>query len=524
MASDTHRRRWAILAVLCVSVLLVTVDNTIVNVALPSIGRQLRASTGTLQWVVDAYSLVFAGLLLVGGNLADRLGRRLVLQAGLAAFVATSLGAAVAASSAQLITARAAMGVAAALVYPSTLALLSNVFTDPRERATAIGIWAGVSGLAVAVGPLAGGVLLDHFGWNSVFFFTAALGSVALVLNRIELPESVDPAPGRFDPLGALMSVTAMTALVYTVIEAPARGWRSTTTLAGFAASLAVVAGFVAWESHRPSPLLDVSLFTNARFSTGAAAIALAFFGLFGFIFLITLYFQAIRGYSPLRAGIATVPFAAITGAMSPVAIVLMKRFGTKCIVASGLAMMSAGFVVAATITTTSGYWGRIIISMALMAAGLALTSGPASEAVVGAVPAAKTGAGSAVNDTTRELGGALGVAVIGSVFASRYAPDVSASLARLGLHGPAVNSARGSLIAGLASAARLPVGLRTPATDAVHHAFMAGMSAGSLAAAGVTALAALTAAICLPAQATSAQTGDQASAARLERVPTPAA
>ncbi len=505
--TNTHHKRWMILAVLCVSVLLVTVDNTIVNVALPSVGRQLHASTSALQWVVDAYSLVFAGLLLVGGNLADRVGRRRVLQAGLVGFVASSLVAALASSTGELVAARAAMGVAAALIYPSTLALLGNVFTDARERATAIGIWAGVSGLAVAVGPLSGGLLLDHFAWNSVFYFTVALGLIALMLNWALLPESRDPAPGRFDPLGAVGSVAAMVLLVYTAIEAPTRGWGSATTLGGFAGAIVIIAAFIAWETRRPDPLLDVRLFTNARFSAASGAIALAFFGLFGFIFLITLYFQAIRGYTPLHAGLATVPFAAVTGALSPVAIVLMRGLGTKRVVAAGLALMSAGFLLATTINLQSAYWGPVILSMALMAAGLALTAGPASEAIMGALPPAKAGAGSAVNDTTRELGGALGVAVIGSIFASRYATQIHASLTKLGLHSSTLSTAQGSITAGLATTAHLPAALHTPAIAAVHHAFISGLSAASLLAAGATALGALAALVYLPAHASNQST-----------------
>lgn len=495
-------RRWAVLAVLCLSVLLVTVDNTIVNVALPSISRELGASTGALQWVVDAYSLVFAGLLLVGGNLGDRLGRRRTLQAGMAAFVVTSVAAALAANTAELVAARAAMGAAAALIYPATLALLTNTFTDARERATAIGIWAGVSGLAVAVGPLSGGLLLDHFRWSSVFWFNVALGVVAVVLNGRFVTESRDARPGRFDVAGALLSVVSMLLLVDTVIEAPTRGWTAPLTVAGFVLALGLVAVFVCWELRREHPLLDVRIFASARFSAASGAVALAFFGLFGFIFLVTLYFQAVRGYTPLRAGLATVPFALVTGALSPVAIALMKRFGTKLVVAAGLALMSGGFLVAATITVDAAYWGRIVVSMALMAAGLALTSGPASEAIMGALPADKAGAGSAVNDTTRELGGALGVAVIGSVLSSRYTPEVASGLDRLGVSGSALHHATGSLTAGLGTAAHLPPALQGPAVDTVRHAFLTGLSAGSLAAAAATAAAAVVALAFLPARA----------------------
>jgi len=226
-------RRWWILAVLCLSVLLVVVDNTIVNVALPTVSKDLHASTEALQWIVDGYTLTFAGLLLVGGNLGDRLGRRRILQFGLALFGLTSVGAALAHTSAELIAARAAMGVAAALIYPATLAILNNVFAVPRERATAIGIWSAVSGLAVAIGPVSGGVLLRHFSWSSVFYVNVPLVVVALLAGRLLLPESRDPRAGRFDPLGALLSVAGITLLTWSIIEAPRHGWGSAATVGG---------------------------------------------------------------------------------------------------------------------------------------------------------------------------------------------------------------------------------------------------------------------------------------------------
>ena len=297
-------RRWWILAVLCLSVLLVVVDNTIVNVALPTISRDLHASTEALQWVVDGYTLSFAGLLLVGGNLGDRLGRRRFLQLGLALFGLTSIGAALAQTSGELITARAAMGVSAALIYPATLAILNTVFTNPRERATAIGIWSAVSGLAVAIGPVSGGVLLRHFTWSSVFLVNVPVVLIALVAGRLLLPESRDPKAGRFDPLGAALSMAGVGLLVWTVIEAPKHGWGSGTTIAGFAGSLLILALFAVSQLRRPDPMLDVRLFRNPRFTAASGAIALAFFGLFGFIFLITQYFQIVRGYDPLKAGL----------------------------------------------------------------------------------------------------------------------------------------------------------------------------------------------------------------------------
>ncbi|HXW87642.1 MAG TPA: DHA2 family efflux MFS transporter permease subunit [Streptosporangiaceae bacterium] len=498
----TDSRRWWILAVLCLSVLLVVVDNTIVNVALPTISRRLAASTQDLQWIVDAYSLVFAGLLIVGGNVSDRLGRRRALQAGLVLFAITSVSAALSRSTGELIAARAAMGVAAALIYPATLALLTNVFTVARERATAIGIWSGVSGLAVAIGPVTGGLLLRHFAWSSVFLVNVPIVAVALVAGMWLLPESRDPRAGRFDPLGALLSVAGVGLLTWTVIEAPTHGWGSAATIGGFAGSALALAAFVGWQLRRPDPMLDVRLFRNMRFTAASGAIALAFFGLFGFIFLVTQYFQLVRGYDPLRAGVATLPFAIVTGAVSPIAITLMKRVGTKAVVAAGLALMSAGFVVAVGTGVDSAYWGRIIVAMALMAAGLGLTSSPATEAIMGALPLGKAGVGSAVNDTTREVGGTLGVAIVGSVLSSAYGSHLGSGLASVGVPAPVAAQARQSVAAGLAVAAHLPAGLRELAMAAVRAAYMAGFHQGSLVAAGATAIAALAAVIFLPARA----------------------
>jgi DHA2 family multidrug resistance protein-like MFS transporter len=501
MDMEKHPRRWWMLLVLCLSVLLVTIDNTIVNVALPTLSKDLAASTSQLQWIVDSYTLVFAGLLLVSGHLGDRFGRRRILQIGLALFGLTSLGASLATDTQQLIAGRAAMGAAAALVFPATLGLLSNIFTDARERATAIGVWSGIAGLAVALGPVSGGLLLEHFSWNSVFLVNVPLVVLALAAGWRLLPESRDHAPGRFDPVGAVGSIISVGVLVWTVIEAPTYGWTSGTVLTGFAAAAALMVAFVTWEARREHPLLDVKLFTNLRFSAASGAITAAFFGLFGFIFLITQYFQTVRGYGTLHAGVATLPFAFVTGGVSPIAIVLMKRFGTTRVVAAGLGLMSAGFMLASGSAVDSAYWGRIVASMVLMASGLALTTGPATDAIMGALPRAKAGAGSAVNDTTREIGGTLGVAVVGSVMSSLYGPHLADSLGALGVPSAAVDAARESVVAGLAVVGQLPASVQATAADAVRQSFMDGLQAGSLVAAGATALAAVGVLIFLPAR-----------------------
>lgn len=516
-----YRRRWWILAVLCLSVLLVVVDNTIVNVALPTISRDLNASTTDLQWIVDAYTLVFAGLLLVGGNLGDRLGRRRMLQAGLALFAVTSLAAAVSRTSGELIAARAAMGVAAALIYPATLALLNNVFTDARERAMAIGIWSGVSGLAVAIGPVSGGLLLRHFAWGSVFYVNVPIVIIALIAGRLLLPESRDPKAGRFDPLGAVTSAAGISLLTWSIIEAPRHGWATPATIGGIAGALAILALFAVHQARRPDPMLDVRLFRNPRFTAASAAIALAFFGLFGFIFLITQYFQAVRGYNPLHAGVATLPFAIVTGGLSPVAIIAMKRAGTKLVVTAGMLLMSGGFVVAATTPQGGSYWGQIVIAMALMAAGLAFTASPATDAIMGALPPDKAGAGSAVNDTTREVGGTLGVAIVGSVLSSAYGSHVTSALAHLGAPHAITSLASQSIESGLGVAAHFPPALQATASEAARQSFMTGLHGGSWVAAAATVVGALLALAFLPSRPGALAEAEPTSTVPANTVPT---
>jgi EmrB/QacA subfamily drug resistance transporter len=496
------RSPWLILAVLCASVFIIVVDGTIVNVALPTFVRELGATTSQLQWIVDAYVLVFAGLLMAAGSIGDRFGRKGTLMIGMAAFGVTSIMAAAATTPAQLIVWRAAMGVGAALIFPATLALLVNVFTDARQRAIAISIWAATSGLAVALGPVTGGYLLEHFFWGSVFLVNVPVIVVAMVAIWRVVPTSRDDTIRRFDPLGIALSIAGVSVLVWAVIEGPKHGWTSPTSALAFGTAVALLASFVRWERRSDHPMLDVSVFTNMRFTAGSIAVAFAFFALFGFIFMVTQYFQFVRGYGTLEAGVRTVPFALFTGLAAPLSAKLAERFGTKAIVAAGLTSMAIGFAWTAGDTATTSYW-LIVGQMLFMGGGLGLVNAPATEAIMGALPPAKAGVGSAVNDTARELGGTLGVAIIGSLFASIYSTRLGELLTGGPVPADAQRIARDSVGAGVEVARRAgeQAGPQAGAAvkSAIDTAFMAGFRVGSWVSAGVVLVGAIIAFRWLP-------------------------
>ena len=419
-AEAGHPRRWAVLAVVSLSMFVTVLDGTIVNIALPTLTTELGASTRQLQWIVDAYLLVFTGLLLAAGGLGDRYGRRLSLVAGLIAFGVTSVVAGSADSANSLIGARALMGIGAAFIFPATLAIITNVFTDPKERAAAIGVWSGVSGLAVAAGPIVGGWLLEHFWWGSVFYINIPVVVVAVGAALVLVPESRDRHVPRLDTPGLILSVAAIGSLVFTIIEAPEWGWLAPETLAGFAAAGATLIGFVIWELRVAHPMLPVRIFENLRFSAASIAVTSAFFALFGFIFLITQYFQLIRNYGPLEAGVRTIPVAASIAIAAVLSPKVVERVGTTRVVVTGLLSMTAAFFWVSAASATTPYL-EIVGQMILLGAGLGMTTAPATESIMGSLSLDKAGVGSAVNDTTRELGGTLGVAVVGSVFNSIY-------------------------------------------------------------------------------------------------------
>jgi EmrB/QacA subfamily drug resistance transporter len=490
------RKRWPALGVLCLSLLAIVVDNTIVNVALPTLVRDLDADVAALQWVVDSYTLVFAALLLLAGALGDRFGRRHALLGGLALFGGASACAAYAGGVDGLIVARGVMGAGAALIMPATLSLLVGIFTDTRERALAIGIWAATAGLGVALGPVAGGILLEHFWWGSIFVVNVPLTAIALLLGHRLLPESRDPGARRVDWTGAALSGLGLVALVWAIIEAPSKGWTSVPVLAAAALASVALGAFVVWQRRVEEPLLDVRLFQNPRFTAASGTVTVLFFALFGFLFLSTQYLQFVLGYSPSAAGVRLLPYAGAMIAFAPLSAKLVTRLGTKRIATAGMLLFAAGLAIASSVSTSTGY-GRLGIALLFMGAGMGLAGAPATESIMGSLPRERANVGSAVNDTTRELGGALGVAVVGSIMASLYTTQLSERLPDA-VPAPAAAAARESLGAGVEVGGRLGPEI----ADAAREAFVHAMSRASIVVALVAGFGALLAWRYLPARA----------------------
>jgi EmrB/QacA subfamily drug resistance transporter len=491
----------AALAVICLSVFVISVDATIVNVALPTLSRDLGADTAQLQWIVDAYTLVMSGLLLSAGSLSDRSGRRGWLSSGLALFAITSAVAAQVNSADALIAARAAMGVGAAVIFPTTLGLITNIFTDPVPRAKAIGLWAAMVGVGVAVGPISGGWLLEHFSWGSIFLVNVPTAVVAIAGGILFVPTSRDPATPPVDLPGLLLSAVGVTTLIYTVIEAPGWGWGSTRAAAGFTLAAIVLAAFALWERRSTHPMLDVTVFFNRRFSGGSLAVTAGFLTLFGFIFVITQYFQFIKNYSAFEAGVRLLPVAVSIAVASILGPQLVERVGTTAVVAGGLAVFAAGLAWASTADAATPY-SQIAMQMVLLGGGLGLTTAPATEAIMGSLSVDKAGVGSAVNDTTRELGGTLGVAIVGSVFASVFSGRLDSASALAGLPVDVRSAMQHSMALAHRVIEQSPSGRIAEVRDAVNHAFLDGLQVGSLVCAGIALGAAVVVAALLPARA----------------------
>jgi EmrB/QacA subfamily drug resistance transporter len=495
--STRYERRWWALGVLCLSLVVLAMDNTILNVALPTLAQDLGATGSQLQWMVDAYLLVFAGLLLTMGALGDRFGRKLALDAGLLVFVAASAASAFAGSAEVLIAARAAMGIGAALIMPATLSIITNIF-PPTERGRAIGVWAGMAALGVVMGPVVGGWLLEHFWWGSVFLINLPVVALALLAGWPLVPNSRDPSATPLDPTGAALSVAALVTLVYGIIQAPEDGWTDPVVLGAFGVAAVLAVAFIWWERRIQHPMLPMGFFRDPRFSAASGAIAMAFFALFGSVFLLTQHLQFVLGYTPLQAGVRILPVAALAVA-APLAARLTEGIGAKLVVAAGLLVVAGALWVLSTVQLGDGY-GRVAAALALLGIGMGLVVAPATESIMGSVPLAKAGVGSAMNDTTRQVGGALGVAVLGSILAASYGAAIQPTLR--GAPPQVAQTAGDSIGAAATIAAQLgPQG--SGLLEAARSAFIQGMGDALQVGAGVAALAALLVLLFLPARAT---------------------
>jgi EmrB/QacA subfamily drug resistance transporter len=492
-----YSRRWQALIVLAVSLLVISVGNTILNVALPTIQTELDASSSELQWIVDGYLLVYAGLLLAAGTLGDRFGRRRALVTGLSVFAAGSVLAALSDSSSALIASRALMGVGAAGIMPTTLSILTNIF-PASERPKAIAVWSAVAGLGVAIGPISGGWLIEHLDWRWIFLFNLPAVAACLAGAWKLVPESRDPEKPKLDVVGALLSIAGLGTLVWGLIEAPERGWSSTAIVGAFAGGVAILAAFAAWERRVAQPMLDMSVFRNARFSGASASITFVYFALMGVMYFMTTYLQSVLGHSALEAGFLFLPIAAGLVASAKSAVKLTAKLGTKVVVASGLAVVSGALVLVTGFDLGTSD-GALCVTLGLMGLGMGLAIAPATESIMGSLPREKAGIGSAMNDVVREVGGTLGIAVLGSALASAYAATMDG--ASTGLSGEAASAASDSVGGAHAVAAQVGGSSGADLVATANQAFVDAMSTTAGIAAAIAVVGVVVAAVFLPAR-----------------------
>ena len=492
------RDRRLILTVLCVSLLIVSLDNTILNVALPVIVRTLHASSSSLQWIVDSYAIVFAGLLLVAGSLGDRLGRKWVFMTGLAIFSAGSAVSAFSGTADRLIAARAFMGIGGAAIMPSTLSILTSTFTEARERARAIGIWSGTTGLGVAVGPVAGGWLLAHFWWGSVFLVNVPIALIGLFAAVWLVPNSKNSNTKRSDPIGAGLSIVGMGLLLWGIIEAPNRSWTSPLILGAIAAALAVLTLFIVWERHSSHPMLEVSFFKSRRFSAAVGAMGLVMFALMGGLFLLTQYLQFSLGYTAFETGLRIAPIAAVLLVVAPLSSVVDRLVGTKPVVFAGMAIVALGFGLLTRVTVHDTYMD-VLPAFLLIGLGTGLAFAPSTESVMGSLPVDQAGVGAATNGAALQTGGALGVGVLGSLLNTRYQNRLAPVLAHYKMPASILHLITSSLGGALAVSQKIGGVLGPELANFARRSFVSGLDLAVSVGAVVVGTAGLVVLVVLP-------------------------
>jgi len=492
--------RWLALAVLCVSILMVNLDNTVLNVALPTLVRDLHATSSQLQWIVDAYALVFGGLLLVAGSLADRLGRKRTFLAGLVGFAGGSAWAAFSGSVGMLIAARASMGIGAALMMPSTLSIITDMFRDAAQRQRAIGFWAGTSGVGFALGPIVGGLLLAHFWWGSVFLINVPIAIVGVLCALPLVPDSKNLAALRPDLAGALLSIAGLGLVLWAIIEAPVHGWSSAIVVGAGAAGLVVLASFAVWERASTHPMLNLRFFRQPSFSAAIGSQGLALFGLAGALFVLTQFLQFNLGYSALQAGVRMLPIAAAVAVIAPLSAAAVRLAGTKHTTAAGLLLITAGLwqVSHATVTWT---YTALLPGLFLTGIGAALVMPAVSGSVMGSLPRGDLGVGSATNGVSIQVGSAMGVAIVGSLLSTRYQGRMTAALAPYHLPHAIENTILGSIGGALAIAARVGDTTGQLLAHAARAAFISGADLALFTASAVVMIGCVLALLSLPAR-----------------------
>lgn len=490
-----YARRWLTLAVLGLSLVIIGIDNFVLNVALPTLQRAFGADASQLQWMVDAYILVFAGLLLMMGAVGDRFGRARVLQVGLLVFAGASVAATLVTTAEQLIAARAVMGLGAAMMIPSTLSILINVF-PPEERGRAVAAWAGMMGLGIGLGPITGGLLIEHFDWPAVFLINVPVALTALLLGVFLVPDSRDPEHAALDLPGAALSISAVTILVYAIIDAPRTGWTDPVIIGAFVAAALLAVAFAWRELHTDRPLLDFGLFRNRRMTLGVTAVGGAFFGLFSVIFGLTQFLQFVLGKTPLEAGEVMLPLALGIPIGAGLSIRLVRRLGTRRVVGTALLVLAVVLATISTWTSSTETW-VVGLTLFFVAIPMANVMAPSADAILGAVPEARSGVGSAVNMLIGQLAGALGVAVIGSVMNTVYGDRMADVVAKLP---PAVAGPAGDSVgAAMAIATQVGGAVGQALAAAARSGFTDALSAGALVAAGVIVAAAILVASLMP-------------------------
>jgi len=471
------RQKWMVLVGISLPLLVVSINNSVLNLALPPISRDLGSSTSQLQWIINAYILVFASLMLATGAIGDRYGRKRILQIGLVLLGASSLGAALSTSTGMLIFFRGFSGVAAAMIMPSTLSIVVHTFRDPKQRAQAIGVWASISFVGAAIGPLVGGALLDHFYWGSVFLINPPVVVITLALAYFFIPESKGEDAPKLDVLGVLLSIIGLFVLVYGIIEAGEKGWGDSAVLTYLGTGILILVIFALWQKKAALPMLPLKFFKNMSFSVASLAMVVSPFAMGGSLFFLSLYFQTVQEYSPLAAAIRTVPMALVIFPTSLMSARIAGKIGTKLAISTGISLEGMALFYLSQIVEVDTSYPPFLLGLVIMGIGVGMASAPAANCIVGSVPVTRAGVASAMNNVTRTLGMALGVAVLGSLMNSVYRDKINEIQVLHYLTEDAADAVRSSIQGAHITASDLPVDISGPISEGANRAFVSGMT-----------------------------------------------